>query len=153
MIDFDKYIISSEEASKVEKDLNKKKVRTVVSDKEQLSVQDKYKLSLCKIVVEHLNNNGLKAVDLAEVTNIPKTRISEIVNYKVTKFTLDKLLERMEVIAESAPSVREHLEFIHQAMNVPSMPVKQFKKLSRDIKAAKPKIIKKESVKLNIAFK
>jgi uncharacterized protein Smg (DUF494 family) len=76
----------------------------------------------------------MKPIDLHKQTGIEQSRISEILHYKITKFTIDKLLVWLNVLADYSPKIKEHLHFLEQAMSMPIMTVNKTKKLTRDIK-------------------
>jgi predicted XRE-type DNA-binding protein len=112
----------------------KKRQLTTISDKAQLTTEDRFKISLCKFFVQYLNEHKMKPIDLHKQTGIEQSRISEILHYKITKFTIDKLLVWLNVLAEYSPKIKEHLHFLEEAMNMPIMTVKKTKQLTRDIK-------------------
>jgi predicted XRE-type DNA-binding protein len=56
-----------------------------ITDKTQLTTEDKIKMSLCKLFVQYLNRNNMKPSEFSKLTKIEKTRVSEIINYKVKK--------------------------------------------------------------------
>lgn len=112
----------------------KKRQLTTISDKSQLSTEDKFKISLCKFFVQYLNEHKMKPTELHKQTGIEQSRISEILHYKITKFTIDKLLVWLNILAEHSPKIREHLRFLEEAMSMPIQPVKKAKKLASDIR-------------------
>jgi predicted XRE-type DNA-binding protein len=112
----------------------KKRQLTTISDKSELTTEDRFKISLCKFFVQYLNEHKMKPIDLHKQTGIEQSRISEILHYKITKFTIDKLLVWLNVLAENSPKIKEHLHFLEEAMNMPIMTVKKTKQLTRDIK-------------------
>lgn len=112
----------------------KKRQLTTISDKTQLTTEDRFKISLCKFFVQYLNEHKMKPIDLHKQTGIEQSRISEILHYKITKFTIDKLLVWLNVLAEYSPKIKEHLHFLEEAMSMPIMTVKKTKQLTRDIK-------------------
>lgn len=112
----------------------KKRQLTTISDKSQLTTEDRFKISLCKFFVQYLNEHKMKPIDLHKQTGIEQSRISEILHYKITKFTIDKLLVWLNVLAEYSPKIKEHLHFLEEAMSMPIMTVKKTKQLTRDIK-------------------
>lgn len=112
----------------------KKRQLTTISDKSQLTTEDRFKISLCKFFVQYLNEHKMKPIDLHKQTGIEQSRISEILHYKITKFTIDKLLLWLNVLAEYSPKIKEHLHFLEEAMSMPIMTVKKTKQLTRDIK-------------------
>jgi predicted XRE-type DNA-binding protein len=112
----------------------KKRQLATITDKSQLSTEDKFKISLCKFFVQYLNENKMKPIDLHTQTGIEQSRISEILHYKISKFTIDKLLTWLHRLAEYSPKIREHLLFLEEAMNVPMMSVKETKELTKSIR-------------------
>lgn len=112
----------------------KKRQLTTITDKSQLSTEDKFKISLCKFFIQYLNENKMKPIDLHTQTGIEQSRISEIVHYKITKFTIDKLLTWLHLLSEYSPKIREHLLFLEEAMNVPMLSVKETKELTKSIR-------------------
>jgi predicted XRE-type DNA-binding protein len=112
----------------------KKRQLTTISDKSKLTTEDRFKISLCKFFVQYLNEHKMKPIDLHKQTGIEQSRISEILHYKITKFTIDKLLVWLNVLAEYSPKIREHLHFLEEAMNMPIMPVKKTKQLTKDMR-------------------
>ncbi len=112
----------------------KKREMVSITDKSQLSTEDKFKISLCKYFVQYLNENELKPIDLHKKTGIEQSRISEIIHYKITKFTIDKLLGWLRLLAEHSAKVREHIFLLEAFINVPIMPVKETKQLARNLK-------------------
>lgn len=112
----------------------KKRQLATISDKSQLTTEDRFKISLCKFFVQYLNEHKMKPIDLHKQTGIEQSRISEILHYKITKFTIDKLLVWLNVLASYSPKIKEHLHFLEQAMSMPIMTVKKTKQLTRDIK-------------------
>jgi predicted XRE-type DNA-binding protein len=112
----------------------KKRQLTTISDKSNLTTEDKFKISLCKFFVQYLNEHKMKPVDLHKQTGIEQSRISEILHYKITKFTIDKLLGWLNILADHSPKIREHLLFLEEAMNMPVLSVKKAKELTGNIK-------------------
>jgi predicted XRE-type DNA-binding protein len=112
----------------------KKRLLTTISDKSNLTTEEKFKISLCKFFVQHLNEHKMKPIDLHRQTGIEQSRISEILHYKITKFTIDKLLGWLNILADHSPKIREHLLFLEVAMSMPVLSVKKAKQLTGDIK-------------------
>ncbi len=112
----------------------KKRQLTTISDKAQLSTEEKFKISLCRFFVQHLNEHQMKPKDLHKQTGIEQSRISEILHYKITKFTIDKLLSWLNILALHSPKIREHLLFLEEAMSMPVLSVKKTRKLTSDIR-------------------
>lgn len=61
-------------------------------------IVDKAKYEVCKQLLIYIHKQGINQKELANILDVPETRISEIVHYKITKFTLDKLLSYYEII-------------------------------------------------------
>jgi predicted XRE-type DNA-binding protein len=112
----------------------KKRQLTTISNKSQLTTEEKFKISLCRFFVQYLNEHKMKPIDLHKQTGIEQSRISEILHYKITKFTIDKLLVWLNVLAKYSPKIKEHLHFLEEAMSMPIMAVNKTKKLTRDMK-------------------
>ena len=109
---------------------------THITDKSELSTEDKIKLSLCKHFVQFANSKRLKMKRVAEMTEIPVQRLSEITNYKIQKFTVDQLLKNLSKLAEHDAQLKEYLIFFEQAAELPVLKVTATKKLTRDLKEA-----------------
>lgn len=59
---------------------------------------EKAKYDVCKHILIFMHSKGLSQRELAKTIGIPETRVSEIVHYKIAKFTLDKLLSYYEAL-------------------------------------------------------
>ncbi len=57
---------------------------------------EKAKYEICKQVLLYMHANGLTQRELATRMGIPETRVSEVVHYRIWKFTLDRLLGYLE---------------------------------------------------------
>jgi len=62
------------------------------------SIVDKAKYEICKQMLIYIHKEQINQKELAKILDIPETRISEIVHYRIAKFTLDKLLSYYEII-------------------------------------------------------
>ncbi len=111
----------------------KKKELTKISDKSALSTEDKFKISLCAHFVQYVNENKIKPIDLHKKTGIEKSRISEVLHYKIEKFTIDKLLGYLVVLADHSQKVRIHLRLLEETMGMPLLPQAEAKKLTRTV--------------------
>lgn len=109
---------------------------THITDKSSLSTEDIVKLGLCKHFVQFAVTKRLKLKDVAKMIDIPIPRVSEIINYKISKFTVDKLLENLDKLAKHDAQVREFLIFFRQAAEVPTLAVAKTRVLTRDLKEA-----------------
>ncbi|MCB0392147.1 MAG: XRE family transcriptional regulator [Bdellovibrionales bacterium] len=59
---------------------------------------EKAKYEVCKHILIFMHKKGLTQRQLADKMEVPETRVSEIVHYKIAKFTLDKLVSYYEKI-------------------------------------------------------
>jgi predicted XRE-type DNA-binding protein len=107
---------------------------THITSKSALSTEDKFKIGLCKHFVQFLNEEKMRLTELSDLTDIPKTRLSEITNYKINKFKVDQLLKYLSILADHSPRVKEYLNFLEQAIEVPALKVSETKKLTRGLK-------------------
>ena len=105
-----------------------------ITDKRSLTAQDKFKISLCKLFVQFMNEKKLRAKEMSELTSIPTSRLSEITRYKIKLVTVDKILSYLEILAEHSPKIREHLVMLEQAMELPVMNVKATKLMTKTLK-------------------
>lgn len=105
-----------------------------ITNKKSLSAQDKFKISLCKIFVQCMNEKRMLVKDFSKMTGIAAPRLSEITSYKINLMTVDKILAYLEKIAAHFPKVREHMVMLEQAIELPIMKVKESKKLTRKLK-------------------
>jgi predicted XRE-type DNA-binding protein len=118
---------------RIERAIKDKKKLTHITDKSLLSTQDKIKLSLCKHFVQYAVENRLKLKDFSEICKLDKTRLSEIMNYKINKFSVDQLLKNISVLAEKDARVREYLNLFEQVAEMPTMKVLETKKISKEM--------------------
>ena len=106
---------------------------THITDKSKLSTEDKFKIGLCKHFVQFALSNDLKASDLAKLIKVPKTRMSEMMNYKINKFKVGKLLEHLTELAKHDDQVREYVEFLNKAIDMPIPKVATSKRLIKQV--------------------
>lgn len=59
---------------------------------------DRAKYEICRQILIYMHKKGLSQRQLAKQMGIPETRVSEIVHYRIWKFTLDRLLGYFEKI-------------------------------------------------------
>lgn len=114
---------------------NKKKL-THITDKTKLSAQDIVKLGLCKHFVQFSISKRLKSKDIAKLIHVPPPRMSEVVNYKISKFTVDQLLKFLSELAKHDVQVKEFLNFFGKAAELPTLSVTTTKKLTKDLQEA-----------------
>jgi predicted XRE-type DNA-binding protein len=128
---------SNEQLLKIEERAKKNSKKLArITDKSKLSAEDKVKLGLCKHFVQFAVIKRLKMKDLAKMISIPVTRLSEIINYKVDKFSVDYLLQRLSSLGEHDAEIREYLNFFGQAAELPALSVSRTKKLTKNLKEA-----------------
>ena len=121
----------------IEKTKKNKEELVHITDKSKLSLEDKLKISLCKHFVRYINDKKIKTSDLALELKIPQSRVSEIVHYKITKFSIEKLIENLVKLSKSSARIREYLLLIEELAELPANKVKvnEMKNLSKGIKS------------------
>jgi predicted XRE-type DNA-binding protein len=120
----------------IEKAKRDRKKLTHITDKSKLSTQDIVKLGLCRHFVQFAVTSRLKLSDISEMIDIPVTRLSEITNYKITKFTVDQLLKNLSLLAEHDAQIKEYLVFFGKAAELPVLSVSKTRQLSRNLATA-----------------
>jgi predicted XRE-type DNA-binding protein len=125
---------NEEMLKRIEKAKRNRKKLTHITDKSMLSTEDKMKISLCKHFVQYANDKKMKLSEMSKMSRIPTSRLSEITNYKINKFTVDQLIKNLNILAEVAPRMREYLLFIEQAVDVPTLKVTETRKLTRGLR-------------------
>lgn|SRR5690606_19223226 len=120
----------------VEKAKKNKKNYVHITDKSALSLEDKMKIALCKHFVRYLNEKRITSSGLAELLQISQSRASEIVHYKISKFSLEKLIDNLVKLSEHSPRIREYLTTIEELVELPVCKVKvsDIRELTRDIR-------------------
>jgi predicted XRE-type DNA-binding protein len=121
---------------RIEKANKDKKKLTHISSKKDLSTEDKFKIGLCRHFVQFINAKKMKLKDLSTLTEIPVTRLSEITNYKIKKFTVDQLLKHLTLLASHDSAVRANLSFLEEAVKLPLLKTTETNKLTKKIKDA-----------------
>lgn len=109
---------------------------THITDKSNLSTQDKFKLGLCKHFIQFALVKKIKLKDLSEKTGIPTSRLSEITNYKIKKFTVDQLLINLAILAEHDSAIKAYLSFLEHAAELPLLKSAETKKITKRLKDA-----------------
>ena len=97
------------------------------------SLEERMKYSLCKLFVRFVVKNGLKSVELAEMLELPKTRVSDLMNYKTDKYTVDRLLSYAWKLAEADAPTKEHLHLMFEVLSGPVRSVKNAKKIEKEL--------------------
>lgn len=128
---------TNEQLLKLEENAKKnKKSLTHITDKSKLSAQDIVKLGLCKHFVQFAISKKMKSKDIAKLIGEPPSRMSEVINYKINKFTVDQLLKFLSTIAEHDAQIKEYLIFFGKVAELPALSVAATKRLTRDLKEA-----------------
>lgn len=63
---------------------------------------ERAKYDICRQILTFMHKKGLSQKQLAKKMGIPETRVSEIVHYKISKFTIDKLISYYEELNPKA---------------------------------------------------
>lgn len=123
-----KQILEIEESAK-----KRSKDLVHITDKSDFSIEDKIKFGLCKHFVQYLVTNDTNLKKMAAMMDVPVPRLSEITNYKFQKYTVDKLINYLEKLAQHDNETKEYLRFFSKVaeMRVPSL--SQSKKLNKAI--------------------
>lgn len=106
---------------------------THITNKTTLSTEDTVKLGLCKHFVRFAVSKKLKIKNMAKMLSLPSSRLSEIVNYKIDKFSADFLLRHLSSLAEFDSQIKEYLNFFGKAAEMQTLPVSTMKKLTKNI--------------------
>ncbi len=110
---------------------------THITNKSNLSLEDKMKMSLCRHFVQFINTRRLKLKEMSELMDdIAVPRLSEIVNYKINKFTVDQLIKNLSLLAKHDAQIKEYLVFLEQATELPTLAVAHTRRLTKNIRAA-----------------
>ena len=83
---------SSEQITKVMKKLEKPNQYSYVLPKDAGPI-DRAKYDVCRKILVYKRKHELTQRQVADLIGIPETRVSEILHYKIWKFSLDRLLE------------------------------------------------------------
>lgn len=59
---------------------------------------DQFKFKLCEIILIYKRKTDLKQKELAKIIGVDEARMSEILHYKIDKFTSDRLQEYVQKI-------------------------------------------------------
>jgi predicted XRE-type DNA-binding protein len=59
---------------------------------------DRAKFKACEAIIKFCRKNNLKQKDLAQSLGIDESRMSEILHYKIERFTLDRLVSYAQVL-------------------------------------------------------
>lgn len=127
---------NSELLKRIKKAEKNKKTLTHITDKSDLSYEDKIKLSLCKHFVQFANSKKMKMKDISELIDIPATRLSEITNYKIKNFTIDQLIKNLSLLANHDRPIKAFLNFLEQAAEYSALKVAETNKLTAKLKKA-----------------
>jgi predicted XRE-type DNA-binding protein len=59
---------------------------------------DRAKYDVCEQILVYMKKKKITQRDLAEVLDTSETRVSEIVHYRINKFTLDRLIGYLQMV-------------------------------------------------------
>ncbi len=119
---------------RIEKAKKNKAKLTHITDKTELTIDDRFKISLCRHFVQFINEKKMKSVGLSKLLEIPPSRVSEIVNYKIKTHSIEHLLGYLQQLSSHSPRIREYLNLIGVAVEAPSMSASRTKEISKNIK-------------------
>lgn len=119
---------------RIEKAKKNKAKLTHITDKSELTLDDRLKISLCRHFVQYINEKKIKSVELSQLLNIPPSRVSEIVNYKIKAHSIEHLLIYLQQLSKHSPRIREYLNLLGVAVEAPHMSASRTKEISRNIK-------------------
>lgn len=86
----------NETVRKIRAKLEKKKASYMLAP--DACAADKAKYDICRHIILYIHQKGITQRKLANILNVPETRVSEIVNYNIWKFTIDRLLAYYEIL-------------------------------------------------------
>lgn len=107
-----------------------------ITDKSKLSNEDKMKLGLCKHFVRFMNKRRILPKEFADLLGLPKSRMSEIINYKISKFSIEKLIKNLEILALHDPNIKAYLEVLTTATEIPAPSISFSKRIVKEFKEA-----------------
>lgn len=111
---------SNEEIIEITKKAKESKNKlTHITNKSGLSFEDKSKISLCKHFVMFKNENRLSTKDFAKKLEIEESRMSEILNYKIKKMSIQMLFHHLNTLANISPRFKEYLNTIESVFDLP----------------------------------
>jgi len=105
-----------------------------ITDKSKLSIDDRFKISLCKHFVQYINEKKIKSSDLCKILEVPPSRVSEIINYKISAHSIEHLLGYLQILSRYSPRIREYLNLLGAAVDAPNMTALNTKKVSKGIR-------------------
>jgi len=126
--------ISNKEMIQIENRVKKNsKNLTHITDKSNLSMEDRMKLNLCKQFVRYGNSKKMPLKDLAKQVGVPVQRMSEITNYKINLFKIDKLIHHLNELSKHDPKIREFLNLLEQTTDIRVPAVASVRRITREI--------------------
>lgn len=129
--------ISNEQLIKIEEKAKKnKKKLTLISDKSNLTSEDRVKLGLCKQFVRFIVVNKMKLKDVAVLAGVKNTRMSEIANYKINKFSVDQLLRNLSELAKHDAQIKAYIELLESVAELAAPKVSTSRRISKEVKEA-----------------
>lgn len=128
---------TNKQISEIEKSAKKRSKELVhITDKRKFSTEDKIKFGLCQHFVQFQVTKGITLKKMAELMGVPSTRLSEITNYKFQTYTVDKLINYLEKLAEHDNQIKEYLRFFSRVAEMKVPTLSQSKKLNRAVEQA-----------------
>jgi len=119
---------------RTESALRRQSKLTHITKRKKIPLNDWLKICLCRKFVQYLNEKKIKSADLAKLLNIPPSRVSEIVNYKINSYSIEQLLHNLESLSKHSPSIREYLNLVLVITEIPFLSGTKTKDLSIEIK-------------------
>lgn len=122
---------------KIEESARKNAKKLVhITSKKNFTAEDRMKYGLCRHIVQYMIDENLKVRKLAELMDIPETRVSEITRYKFQKFTLDKLLSYHEILSKKDAKFAEYLQMVTAVLEMPMRSVKVSRSIRKTIESS-----------------
>lgn len=97
------------------------------------SFEERMKYSLCKLFVQYVIKKKLKSFELAAQVKLPKTRVSDILNYKTANYSVDRLLSYARRLSEIDKPTKEHLHLMFEILSGPVRSVSVTKKIEKEL--------------------
>ncbi|MBF0205471.1 MAG: XRE family transcriptional regulator [Oligoflexia bacterium] len=89
---------STKRLKQVNKHLSSSKVMGSSILPKNATVLERAKYNACSMIVQYVISTGIKQKELANLLAIDESRTSEILHYKIEKFTLDRLIGYTSVV-------------------------------------------------------
>lgn len=79
----------------------------LAASREEMARADELKKQLMVEITDWMKHNGLKQVDAAKILHVSRPRVSDVVNQKTEKFTIDTLVGMAMLIGKRVQLVIE----------------------------------------------